>query len=49
MNFHPALIAAHIADTTNGACRHKPRRMGQSITGTLVILAAVLYYGARMA
>lgn len=49
MNFHPTLIALHIADTTAGACRQKRRRMGQSITGALVILAAVLYFGARMA
>ena len=50
MNFHPAMIATHIAITTNGACRQKPPRLSRAITGAaLLALAAVLYFGARAA
>lgn len=49
MNFHPTLIALHIADTTNGACRRKPR-MSRALAWTvLMALASVLYFAGRMA
>ena len=49
MNFHPTMIAAHIADTTNGASRTKPPRMSRALLATaLMTLAALAYFGARM-
>lgn len=49
MNFHPTLVALHIADTTAGACRHKRRADRGLLWPVLLALVAVLYFGARMA
>lgn len=50
MNFHPALIAMHIADTTASACRPKPPRLSRALHWTLLLaLGAAAYFMARMA
>lgn len=49
MNFHPDLIAMHIADTTASACRHKPRANRGPVWPVVAVLFAAIYYGLRIA
>lgn len=47
---HPMVIAAHIADTTNGACRQSSRRVSRAtlFAGALCVLV-LTYFGVRIA